>query len=126
MTKPSDAIAAYIKLRDKKTEIERKQKEELAPIKDAMAKIEGWLQRHLLEEGGESLKTEFGTAFLQTATSATVRDWNATLDYIKDKDEWSLLEARVNKTAVKDFIASTGDAPPGVEFNETIVTRVRR
>lgn len=124
--KVDDAIAAYIKLRDKKAVLEREHKEELAPIKEIMDKLEGWLQKQLLADGIESMKTNVGTAFLQTASSATVRDWNATLEYIKEADEWGLLESRVNKTAIKDFIANKGEPPPGVEFREIIVTRVRR
>jgi hypothetical protein len=126
VSKVDDVVAAYIKLRDKKTEMERKHKEELAPIKETMSKLENWLQRRLLEEGVESFKTSQGTAFLQSATSATVRDWDATFAWMQKNDEWSLLEARVNKTAVRDFVETNGEAPPGVEYSETIVTRVRR
>ena len=126
MTKVDDVVAAYIKLRDKKTALERKHKEELAPIKENMEKVENWLQRRLLEEGVQSFKTSQGTAFLQSSTSATVRDWDSTFAWIQANDEWSMLEARVNKTAVKDFVEANGEAPPGVEYSEHLVTRVRR
>lgn len=124
--KVDDAVRAYIRLRDHKEEVGRRQKEELAPINEKMGKIEAWLQRELLREGVESFKTSAGTAFLQSTTSATVKDWTAVLDYIRKNEEWSLLEARVNKTAVKDFMESTGDVPPGVDFKSNQVTRVRR
>lgn len=126
MEKVNKVIGAYIKLRDMKTDMERRHKEELAKIKEEMERIEMWLQRALLAEGAESIKTAEGTAFLQSATSATVKDWSAALDYIRDNNEWSLLEARVNKTAIKDFIESNGSPPPGIDFNTTLVTRVRR
>lgn len=127
MTSKVDAVvAAYIKLRDSKEQLARKHKDELAPITEQMARLESWLQKHLLDAGVESMKTRAGTAFLQTATSATVRDWAATLDWIKDRDEWSFLEARVNKSAVKDYMESTGDVPPGIDFKSNVVTRVRR
>ena len=126
MQKVDQAVAAYIKLRDMKTEITRRQKEELEPINDKMDKLEAWLQRHLLASGVESMRTEEGTAFLQTSSSVTVKDWNAALDFVKSRDEWSFLEAKFNKTAVKDFMNSTGEVPPGVEYKEFIVTRVRR
>lgn len=125
-TKVDEVVAAYIQLRDCKEQITRKHKEELAPINEKMGKIEAWLQRHLQTEGVESMKTKAGTAFLQTASSATVRSWPETLAWVKANDEWSFLEARVNKTAVKDFIESQGEIPPGVDYKETIVTRVRR
>lgn len=124
--KVDEAVAAYIGLRNKKEAMGKRHKEELAPIVDTMAKLENWLQKHLLEEGVDSMKTSEGTAFLQRATSATVKDWDNTLAFILENEDYSLLEARVNKTAVKDFIESNGEAPPGVNFTETIVTRVRK
>lgn len=124
--KVDEIVAAYIKLRDMKDATSRRHKEELAPINEKMGKLEAWLQKHLQAEGVDSMKTKAGTAFLQSSSSATVRDWPATLDWIKEQDEWSFLEARVNKTAVKDYMESTGDIPPGVDFKTTIVTRVRR
>lgn len=124
--KVDEAVAAYIGLRNKKEAMGKRHKEELAPIVDTMAKLENWLQKHLLEEGVDSMKTSEGTAFLQRATSATVKDWDNTLAFILENEDYSLLEARVNKTAVKDFIESNGEAPPGVNFTEIIVTRVRK
>ena len=121
-----ELVGLYIDLRDLKEKRKRKHSEELAPINEKMNEIENRLQQHLLDEGVDSMKTANGTAFLQNSNSATVKDWDATLAYIKENDEWSFLEARVNKTAVKDFIASTGEVPPGVEFTTTRVTRVRR
>lgn len=124
--KVDEIVAAYIKLRDMKDATSRRHKEELAPINEKMGKLEAWLQKHLQSEGVDSMKTKAGTAFLQSNSSATVKDWPATLEWVKDNDEWSFLEARVNKTAVKDYMESTGDIPPGVDFKTTIVTRVRR
>ena len=119
-------IAAYVKLRDAKTAMAKRHKEELSPITDKMDFLEGYLQKFLLDRNMESMRTEQGTAFLQRVSSATVKDWTATLAFIQKNKEWSFLDARVNKTAVKDYIEASGQIPPGVEFTEMIVTRVRR
>lgn len=124
--KVDDVVSAYVKLRDMKSEMERQHKDQLAPIKDKMQTVEGWLQKHLLAAGVESFKTKAGTAYLQTFASATVKDWPATLDFIKENEEWAFIDARVNKTAVKSWIEDKGDVPPGVDYKETIVVRVRR
>ena len=121
-----ELVGIYIELRDFKDKLKRKHSGELSPVNEKMNEIENRLQQHLIEQGVDSMKTANGTAFLQNSNSATVKDWDVTLDYIKKNDEWSFLEARVNKTAVKDYIASTGEVPPGVEFTTTQVTRVRR
>ncbi len=121
-----DVIRGYVKLRDEKEDLERKHKEELAPVRERMQKIEAWLQNQLQEQGLTNFKGESGTAFLQEASSATVADWDATLDFIKKNGAWELLERRVSKTVVQDFIESTGDIPPGVSYKRETVVRIRR
>ena len=126
MANIAELVRGYIKARDKKGEMTKRHKEELVPINVIMLKIEGMLQRQLQEQNVDSMKTPAGTAYLQTVSSCTVKDWDETLKWIKENDEWAFLDARVNKTAVKDYMESEGDVPPGVDYSETIVTRVRR
>lgn len=126
MMHKDEVIAAYIKLRDMKTEVTRRHKEELETINEKMGKLENWLQRELISQGVESFKTSAGTAFLKRVDSATVSDWEKTLAFIIDQEDWSLLEGRVNKKAVRDFIDGNGAPPPGVSYTETLVTQVRR
>lgn len=122
-----DAIAAYIKLRDKKAEMAERHKEEMGPISEGMTKLENWLHRQMLNTGVDSFKADgVGTAFLQTMSSVTVKDWTAALNSIREEEEWSLLEARVSKSAVKDYLENKGHLPPGVELSEAMVVRVRR
>ena len=126
MPKVNDVVAAYVTLRDKKAEIKARHQEELAPINDKMFKLEGWLHRELNKQGVDSFKTKRGTAFVQKATSVTVQDWDATLPFIREHGLWDMLEARVSKTAVQDYIESTKDVPPGVSIKVDEVVRVRR
>jgi hypothetical protein len=127
MTQKLDrVIAGYIKLRDRKNELVKKHKEELEPITKQLEFIENYLQKYLLDANLQSVNSDAGTAYLQTVSSATVRDWTASLDFIRTQNEWSFLDARVNKTAVKDYIDAHGVIPPGVEYTEALVTRVRR
>lgn len=121
-----DVVAAYIQLRDAKELLAKKQADEMKPLVERMKKIEGWLQAALIATGVDSFKTERGTAFIQTNVSTTVRDWTATLDWIKANNEWSLLTAAVSKTAIKDYKEQYHDVPPGVDYREEVVVRVRR
>ena len=58
--------------------------------------------------------------------SASVADWDAVLDHIRENDAWEMLERRVNKTAVEQFKAVNDDLPPGVNWSETQVVNFRR
>jgi len=128
MAKPKvdDVIAAYVTLRDKKKGVEARHKEELAPLKEQMFKLENWLHRELLAQGVSSFKTKLGTAFVQKNTSMSVADWEETLPFIKEHDLWDFLEARVSKSAVQDYIESTKQVPPGISIRVEEVVRIRR
>ena len=121
-----DVIRGYVKLRDEKESLEKRHKEELAPIREKMQKIEAWLQDQLQQQGLTNFKGASGTAFLQEATSATVADWEETLNYIRNNDAWELLEHRVSKTVEQDFIEAKGSIPPGVNYKRETVVRIRR
>jgi hypothetical protein len=121
-----DVIKAYVALRDKLDATVKRQKEEVAPIREQMGKIENWLQNQLQTQGLQNFKGASGTAFLKEVSSATVEDWDATLAFIKEQGAWELLERRVSKTVVEDFVESTGNIPPGVNLKRETVVQVRR
>ena len=120
-------VEIYIKLRDRRAK--RKAAFELEDESDKKHQetIEAQIMEQFNADGTDSLKTEFGTAYRTIRTSATVADWDATLDYVKGNDFWSLLEKRVNKTAVEDFIElNDGALPPGINITRTQAINVRR
>lgn len=120
-------VAAYIKLRDHKDAIKARHQEELAPIKQNMDVMENWLHKQMLEQGAQNVKTKFGTAYRKKVVSIKVEDFEVTLDFIKEWELWDLLEARVSKTAVEDWMETHDkQVPPGVSYSETEVVQVRR
>lgn len=121
-----DVVRGFVKLRDKKNEIKRRHSEELAPINEKMATLEAWLQRDLLNRKVQSQKTAAGTAYLSTDARATVKDRDAYLDFVREKEMWDLLENRVSKTVVRDYLEETGEVVPGVHYEVSQVVRVRR
>ena len=93
-------VENYIKLRNKIAELKEAFKARVTPILELQQKIEGVLMAELDKLKAQSLKTNSGTAFTQVETSATVEDWEKTLDYIQTNQAWELLEKRVAKGAV--------------------------
>ena len=128
MTQPHvDAVVkGYIKLRDKKNQLKKDHAEELRPITEKMVLLENWLQRDLMNRGVESQKTKEGTAFLSTTSTATVKDRDAFLDFVRENGMWDLLENRVSKSVVRDHLEDTGEVIPGVNYQEAKVVRIRR
>jgi hypothetical protein len=122
---PATMIAKYLQLREKLREVEARHKEELAPYLAMRERLETVMLDYLNKNGLDSSKCEAGTAFKSTVTSVTVRDWTATLTYIKQHEAWDLLEARVAKSAAVDIINESQKPIPGVEISSATVLRVR-
>ena len=102
-------IEGYLALRTQKEGMAKRHKEEAAPINEKIERLEAYLMKHLTEQGTTSLACKgIGTAFLETKTDASV------------------LERRVSKTVVKDFVESQGSPPPGVSITRETVVRVRK
>jgi hypothetical protein len=120
------AIAAYMKLRGKKAEVEARIKDEVAQLEASMDKIEKWIKTQADTMGVTSFKTPHGTAFLTTKDYANVENWDATLAFIKENDAYDMLNKAVNKTAVRGYIEQYKAVPPGVNYGTKIEVSVRK
>ena len=119
-------IAAYRKLRDLKDAKKKQHSEELRPLNDKIIELEAWMLNKLNEVGANSIKTESGTAYKSTQTKAKVSDWDEALTFVRTNDLWHLLERRVSKTAVEEYIESEGTPPPGIEVDSEVKLNVRK
>jgi hypothetical protein len=119
-------VEKYIKLRDKKALMTADFKERMAHINEVLDQVESALLHQFKELGVESVRTSSGTAFRSTRYSATVADWDATLDFIKANEHWQMLEHRVSKQAVEEYKSEHGDLPPGVDWREEVTVNIRR
>ena len=124
MTDTLKLISDYITIRDKKAELVSEHKLQLERYDRVLKKIEGLLSDAL--GSAESIKTPAGTAYRSVRTSATVKDRDALIDYIKTHDAWGLVPSRVNETAVAELMESTGELPPGVTVARRATINVRR
>lgn len=120
-------VERYIQMRDMKADLKKALDKKLEQLEVAMKKCEGAIMNHLNTHGAESIRTSAGTVFKSQQTSATVDDWDALLAYIQSNSAWQMLDHKVNKTAVVEFMeANPGDLPPGVAWRAEHVVRVRR
>ena len=125
--KISDAVGIYVKLRDKKAQLKAEYQDTIAPIQEKMDKLEAKFLEIMNTTGVDSLKTEHGTAYSSTRTSASVADKDAFFNFVKEKNEWPLMEVRASSTAVKQFAeANEGELPPGINYNVERTINIRR
>jgi len=125
--KLSDAVGLYVKLRDQKAKMKAEYQDAVAPIQEKMDKLEAKLLEVFNTTGMDSIKTEFGTAYTSTRTTASVADRDVFMNYVKANEEWSLMEVRASDTAVQQFReASDGDLPPGINLSVKRTINIRR
>lgn len=124
--KLSDAVSLYIQMRDKKAQMKADFDAKVAPLNEKMEKLEAKLLDIFNKTGMDSVKTEFGTAYATTRTTASVADREVFMEYVKNNEEWALLEVRAAKAAVEEYRSTHDDVPPGVSIREERVVNVRR
>lgn len=125
---PMDSITGTaIKLRDEIAKIEARHKEELAPLKAKMDKLEAEALRRLLADDAKHVATARGTAILNTKTSVTCADWDTFFNrYVLPRQAWELLEHRPSKSTVMQIKDETGEIPPGLNYSEMYAVSFRR
>ena len=124
--KLSELVSKYIELRDKKSQFKAEYDAKVVKIEEALDKIEAILLETFDKTGLDSAKTEFGTAYTTTRTTASVADKDAFMEHVKAKEDWQLLEVRVSKTGVEQYKEVNEDLPPGVNWRAERVVNVRR
>ena len=125
--KISEAVSLYIQLRDKKAEMKKEFEASVAPLTEKMDKLEAKLLESFNTTGTDSVKTEFGTAYTSTRSTASVADREVFMTHVRTTDEWSLVEVRPAKAAIEEYrSANDGQLPPGINFREERVVNVRR
>jgi len=126
--KLDELVANYIKLRDKKSQLKKQYDERVAKVDAVMDKMEAIILKTFQDSGIDSARTDAGTAYISTRTSATVGSREEFLSWVlQDPDERSIfLENRVSKVAVEQFKAANDDLPPGINFRSEVTVGVRR
>ena len=80
----------------------------------------------LKELGADNIRTRAGTAYRSTVRSATLADQALFRRFVAENEAWDLVDIKANAPACKEYIDKNEAPPPGVNYGETIVARVRR
>lgn len=124
--KVSELVGKYIELRDKKASHKAEYEAKVLKLDEVINKIEAKLLEVFNSTGMDSVKTEFGTAYRSTRSTASVADRDIFFGFVKEKEEWPLLEIRASKTAVEQYKAANEELPPGISWREEQTVNIRR
>ena len=123
-------IKIYVKMRDVKSDIAKRHKEELADISGKMDTISTELKKRIIATGGDGIKSkEFGTASITESVRAGCQDWDVFTNFLKEKeyDPLIFLAKSIKADAVKTYMDDhDGKLPPGVTIFKESKLLVRR
>lgn len=111
----ADLIGQYIRLRAKVAQMTEEFDAKLAPYKNAMKILEATVGAQIEQLGGESIKTEQGTAYRSTVLAVKMVDRVAFLNFVFENRADSYLTSAVAKEPVKEYLETNQTPPPGLE-----------
>lgn len=112
-------VAAFIKLRNEKSALERVHKVETKKIQDQLDKLEALTLQISLKSKLKSFPTEFGTAYRSESTRLNITDWNKAIAHVVETKDYSLLTKALSKTEVVAR-QEAGEPVPGVEITREL------
>jgi hypothetical protein len=120
-------VAAYIKMRDKRSELLRVYEDEDEAIKAQMEMVEGKLLDLCKTIGADSLKTQHGTIIRSVKTRYWTSDWEAMHKFILEHKMPDLLEKRVSQSTMKQLLEENPDLmPKGMNIDSRYAVTIRR
>ncbi len=118
-------VRQFIKLRDHKTAAKKAFDDSMKRVNEAITKLEGEILAKLQADGLQNIKTEDGTAYQNTQSTATVKDRDAFESWAEETGNRGAMDIRANKKAIRELL-DEGVEVPGVSFTERTIIGVRR
>jgi hypothetical protein len=120
-------VAVYVKLRDKKSELQKEFSEKEAEVDAKMDTIKAALLDHCSASGAESVRTASGTFYRSVKRKYWTSDWTSMNRFIVDNNALDLLEKRLHQTNMRAFLEENPDKlPPGLNVESEYTITVRR
>jgi hypothetical protein len=118
-------VDQYIQVRNKLKEIDKEYDEKRKPLVEIQNMLSGWLQTFLEKSGSESVRTASGTCYQSTRYTASLADAEAFMNFVKENNQFDLLDRKANATACRDYAAEHKNLPPGVSLSAIRTVGVR-
>jgi len=122
-----ELMARTITVRDEIEKIKARHAKELEVPQAELARCEGGLLGFLNAHNMDSVSTNLGTAYTQTAFRCAIGDKGALTEHIRTHGDVDLLQTRISSTNVKAWMeAHPGEHIPGVKIDYVREVRIRR
>ena len=119
--------SVYIKIKDRRSELTAKFKEEDSALSDQLDKVKKALLEYCEEQGVDSVKTSAGLFYRSARTRYWTSDWSSMHDFILENEVPELLDKRVNQSNMKQYLEENPDqVPKGLNVDSEYIVSVRR
>lgn len=120
-------VKAYIRMRDKHSEMLHAFQEQENAIKDQMDKVKNALLTYCKENELESVKTSEGSFYRTVKKRYTTNDWDSLNRFILEHQIPEILEKRIHQGNMEQFLTEHPDLlPPGLNCDAEYSVTVRR
>jgi hypothetical protein len=123
---PNDLIKRYQEIKRTKEIMDTEYKESIKPYSEALEAIELSLLEYLNSNGLQNLKTETGTAYKVTHVNTKMVDRQKLVAFVKETDNFDLFTNSLTKEAVKAYVETHKEPPPGVEVTTYLECNIRK
>lgn len=125
---PVDRLTkAYIKIRDKRTEIRKAYEAEDSVLKEKLDTIQSALLDYCKDHNVDSVRTPNGLFYRTTSTRYWTSDWEAMNRFILENEMPEFYEKRLNQGVVREFLEENPETvPPGLNTTSEYSIRVRK
>lgn len=119
-------VARYIELRDEQEQLKAKYDAELAESKDFQEAIMDELVHRMQTAGSKTLKTSAGSIISKLTSKFVATDTGEFIRFIRETGQVELLQSRISTSAIKEYVDSGNEVPPGIGIEEAITYTVRK
>lgn len=120
-------VAAYIKMRDKRSALLREYEEADAQIESQMDTIESTLLEMCKQIGADTLGSKHGKVMRTVKTRYWTSDWESMHKFILEHKMPELLERRISQTTMRQLLEENPDVmPPGLNIDSRYAVTIRR
>ena len=122
-----DMVSTYRKIRDAISEKEEAHKAQIAALREQLDLVSSALLGICSSLQVDSLRTAAGTVSRRVDTRYWTTDWEGMYKFIKENDAPFLLEQRIHKGNMKQFLADNPDLlPVGLQADSKFIISVRK
>ena len=120
-------VKTYAKIRDKRSELTAKYKEEEGKLREQQDKVKLALLSYCKEHEVDSVRTASGLFYRTVKQRYWTSDWESMHEFILQHNLPEFLEKRLNQTHVRQFIEENPDLiPAGLNVDSEYTISVRK